>query len=162
MAWQTTSLNLKGPKGDTGDTGPAGQSVVIEGSVSSASQLPATATKGHGYIAQDTGHLHVWDGAEWDDVGQVKGPPGADGRSVAGAVVTPSGDLTFTFSDQTTSATWNIRGPKGDTGTAGSTGATGQRGTRWYTGQGAPGAQTGQLAGDLYLDLNTGNVWTFS
>ena len=42
------------------------------------------------------------------------------------------------------------------------TGATGQRGSIWYDGAGAPGTIAGALAGDQYLDTNTGNVYQYA
>jgi hypothetical protein len=65
----------------------------------------------------------------------------------------------------------NIKGTKGDTGnagiqgdpgTAGTAGAKGDRGTTWYTGGGAPSSVPGSLAGDLYLDTATGDVYLLS
>jgi hypothetical protein len=47
-------------------------------------------------------------------------------------------------------------GVKGDTGQQGTTGA---RGSQWFTGTGSPGTIAGVVAGDLYLDVNTGNVY---
>ena len=51
-------------------------------------------------------------------------------------------------------------GPTGPTGATGPTGSTGQRGSVWTTGTGAP-TSTDALAGDMYLDEATGNVWRF-
>lgn len=65
----------------------------------------------------------------------------------------------------------NIKGPQGDQGPQGvqgnqgiqgETGAVGTRGSLWYSGSGAPGTIPGALAGDLYLDTNTGDVYTFA
>ena len=42
---------------------------------------------------------------------------------------------------------------------SGATGATGTRGSLWYSGTGAPGTISGQLANDFYLDNSTGNVY---
>lgn len=46
----------------------------------------------------------------------------------------------------------NLKGPQGP------------RGVTWYTGTGAPTAAntTGALAGDLYLDLSTGDIYALS
>ena len=52
-------------------------------------------------------------------------------------------------------------GPSGPQGTVGPQGPTGPRGTAWFTGHGAPVPPVaGSIAGDLYLDVDTGNVWT--
>lgn len=65
-----------------GTKGEDGTSVTIVGSVASAAALPTTLTAtnaGDGYITQDDGHLHVWDGDSFTDVGTVKGPKGDPG-----------------------------------------------------------------------------------
>ena len=69
----------------------------------------------------------------------------------------------------------NIRGPAGPAGaagaqgsagatgaqgSAGATGATGARGSLWTTGTGAPTASGTTMAGDQYLDVSTGDVYT--
>jgi len=52
-------------------------------------------------------------------------------------------------------------GPQGPQGLTGPTGPAGPRGTSWFTGHGAPVPPvSGSVPGDLYLDLDTGNVWT--
>lgn len=53
-------------------------------------------------------------------------------------------------------------GPQGPPGPQGPTGTTGQRGTVWYTGSGLPGTISGALPGDKYVNLDNGNVYTFS
>jgi hypothetical protein len=61
-----------GPIGPQGIQGPAGTGVSIEGSVPNSAALPMTLTvddAGTGYIAQDTGHLWVWDGDSWSEYG---------------------------------------------------------------------------------------------
>lgn len=52
-----------------------------------------------------------------------------------------------------------IPGDKGDPGTDGVIGRDGVRGSLWYRGAAAPGAVAGQLAGDLYLDTSTSDVY---
>lgn len=42
------------------------------------------------------------------------------------------------------------------------TGATGPRGTNWYRGHGVPGLIGDSATGDLYLDLDTGDVYVMS
>ncbi len=59
----------------------------------------------------------------------------------------------------------NLKGPQGNTGT-GTQGAQGNRGLSFFSGTGAPGAGPYNgltpVAGDTYLDVATGNVYTFS
>lgn len=188
MAWAVTG-NIKGPKGDPGvgepgpegPPGPAGTSVQIQGSVANAAALTTITTKakGDGYIAQDTGNLHVWDGTEWDDVGLIKGPKGDKGDTGTAATVsvgtTTTGaegtaasvtqggtaqarTLNFTIPRGATGATGpasTVPGPKGDKGD------TGTRGSQWFSGAGAPGTISGAITNDKYLDTTTGDVWTF-
>jgi hypothetical protein len=40
--------------------------------------------------------------------------------------------------------------------------ATGPRGSGWYSGHSAPGTIAGSQAGDMYLDLDTGDVYVLS
>lgn len=49
----------------------------------------------------------------------------------------------------------------GSTGAAGATGPQGPAGSKWFVGHGAPTPRpTGAVAGDFYLDIDTGNVWS--
>jgi hypothetical protein len=89
-----------GPPGAAGSTGPAGPagadgtSVRLLGSVAMAGDLPAGAAAGDLWVALDTGHGWVSDGAEgWDDVGQIQGPPGADGEPGASLILSELGDV---------------------------------------------------------------------
>ena len=84
MAW-TKMGSLKGPKGDTGATGAPGKDgtgVTIKGSYANMAALQeahATGAEGDAYMLEDTGHLAVWDGSQWKDVGQIKGDKGDTG-----------------------------------------------------------------------------------
>jgi hypothetical protein len=76
----------QGTTGFTGSKGDTGSSVQIAGSASSVSTLPALyeGNIGDGYLTQDDGHLHVWMGSLWLDVGQIQGPRGYTGSAGAG------------------------------------------------------------------------------
>jgi hypothetical protein len=67
----------QGAQGPKGDRGEDGSSVVILGSLASMGDLPSDAEIGDGYLID--GDLHVWDGASWVNVGQVRGPQGPQG-----------------------------------------------------------------------------------
>lgn len=143
------------PKGDVGETGPQGPagyngSISILGSVVNAAALPTTGnTIGDGRLTQDDGHLHVWNGSSWDDIGAVRGEKGDTGDTgtssafLAGSVDpttegsdgdmyinTTSGDL---FGPKASgvwgSAVSNLKGPQGLIGVTGNTGADGTAGT---------------------------------
>jgi len=127
--------------GATGATGPAGTSVVIIGSVPTVGGDPQAtlnaafpgAVAGDGVLDQTTGHLWVYDGALWNDVGQIQGPTGATGVQGSTGVAGATGP-------QGTTGATGIQGPTGATGIRGATGATGVRGTTGATGVGTTGA----------------------
>ena len=110
---------LKGEKGDTGEQGPAGAdgtSVNIVGNVANASDLAniTDVSKGEGYIADDTGHLHVYNGTEFIDVGEIRGPQGPAGEQG------PQGIQ----GEQGLQGPQGIQGAKGDKGDKGDPGST--------------------------------------
>lgn len=52
----------------------------IQGSATTSTNLPASGnTTGDGYLTADDGHLWVWGGTSWTDVGLIQGPAGATG-----------------------------------------------------------------------------------
>lgn len=83
----TGPMGMLGATGAIGATGPAGPqgadgtSVKIVGSVPTSGDLPDpyTGDLGDGYLTDDNGHLWVYNGAGWTDVGEVRGPTGATG-----------------------------------------------------------------------------------
>ncbi len=105
------SLASPGPQGPKGDPGTG---VTVRGSVANAAALPTgfgTAQIGYGYLAVDTGNLHVWDGSTWTNTGPLRGPAGPTGP------VGPMGSE-------------GAQGLKGDPGVPGPQGAIGQTGTQ--------------------------------
>ena len=111
---------LQGPKGDKGEQGavgpqgPAGKdgtSVTIKGSVENAEALSTIegAKSGDGYITENDGHLHVYNGSNFIDVGTVRGPEGPKGATGEQG---PQG----------------LQGPKGEAGPKGDKGETGEQG----------------------------------
>jgi hypothetical protein len=131
-----------GATGPAGPEGPAGTGVDIKGSVADEAGLPADGnSEGDAYITEDNGHLWVWDGSGWIDAGEIRGPAGPEGPAGADGA----------------------EGPAGPAGAAGADGAPGSRGTGWFTGAGAPVEPVaGSIAGDLYLDSSTGDVYTLA
>lgn len=73
----------EGPPGPPGPIGPAGQDghgYRILGSVASQGDLPTTDNlPGDVWIASDTGTGYVWDGSQWQSIGQLGGIPGPQG-----------------------------------------------------------------------------------
>lgn len=146
-AGQTGSQGPQGIQGPPGTAGADGTSVTIFGTVANAAALPtglnSTTHKGRGYITDNDGHLHVWGGTSFTDVGLVRGPKGDTGSQ---GPTGPTGDT----------------GPAGQTGSQGPAGAPGTRGSKWFTGNGTPGTIAGSLPGDMYLDQTTGDTYTLS
>lgn len=156
--WVTTA-SLRGEKGDKGD---AGTGFVLHGSVAASSLLPQTAAVGDAYLAQDTQHVHVWDGIGWHDVGPLQGPKGDPGVQGIQGVPGPAGP----------------DGPQGVAGPAGAAGAKGDQGIQGTVGpQGVAGvglnvlppvpdaaARTALTAkdGDSVLQLDTGEFWVYN
>lgn len=130
-----------GAQGPTGATGPAGTGINLKGSVPTAADLPPSGnTTGDGWIAEDTGHLWVWDSTAWVDVGAIVGPPGEQG---------PEGPAGST----------GAQGPPGATGATGPTGATGSQGPQGPAGNPAtqtPWAQ--DINGNAHSLLNAANA----
>lgn len=145
---QTGAQGPQGPEGPAGAAGADGTSVRIQGTVATAAALPSnlsnnTADRGKGYLTDNDGHLHVWGGTSFTDVGLIRGPKGDTGSQ---GPIGPTGDP----------------GPQGQTGQQGTAGTTGARGSKWFTGNGAPGSVAGSAPGDLYLDQTTGDTYTLS
>ncbi len=116
-----------GAKGDKGDKGDAGTSVQIQGSVPNSASLPTglgPADAGKGWITEDTGHLWVWGGASYSDVGLVRGPQGPAGPEGAQGIQGPVGPAGSNGTNGTNGAT----GAQGPTGATGPTGAQGPAG----------------------------------
>ena len=137
-----------GGVGATGATGPAGNdgtSVTIMGSVANAAALPTglgPSDAGDGYLTNDDGHLHVWSGSSWTDVGAIRGPVGLTGATGPAGSAGPQGAT-------------GAGGPQGATGPAGSAGGVGA------TGATGPNASTDitftRTATTVTIESSTGN-----
>ena len=130
---------IQGPKGETGEQGPQGPagkdgtSVTIKDSVPTADELEAfkgEAKVGDGYITENDGHLHVFNGTEFKDVGEIRGPQGIQG---------PKGDKgdSFTYNDFTEDQLAALKGEQGIQGPKGETGEQGPKGTDGVNGKSA-------------------------
>ena len=119
----------QGPKGDTGAQGAAGTGMNIKGTVANAAALPPTGNaQGDAYVANDTGHVWVWDSAtsSWIDAGDIQGPQGPVGSQGPQGPAGPQGP----------------QGIKGDTGAQGLPGDPGVQGPEGPAGpQGPTGPQ---------------------
>jgi hypothetical protein len=144
----TGATGPQGATGFTGSTGPQGTAVQIIGSVASVGGDPQatlnsafpSAVAGDAVIADDTGDLWVYDGAVWNNVGQIQGDIGATGATGAAG---PQGATGFTGATGATGFTGST-GPQGSKGDTGSTGIQGNFGSTGFTGatglQGLSGA----------------------
>lgn len=157
-------IGLTGPqglKGDTGDqgiqgiAGADGKSVTIKGSVADSSVLPSSGNLvGDGWITDDTGHLWVWGGSSFSDVGLVRGPTGPTGptgpqgiQGIQGATgpTGPTGPqgIQGVKGDIGDTGPQGIKGDTGNTGPVGPTGSTGATGPQGATGSTGPQGPTG-------------------
>lgn len=90
----------------------------------------------------------------WAKQGNIKGPQGTAATVAVGTVTTgaPGSSASVTNGGTSSAASLNFSIPAGNTG---------QRGSQWTSGTGAPTSTTGVLAGDMYLDTATGDVYQF-
>lgn len=142
----TGATGPQGPVGSQGIAGPPGVSIDIEGYVATYADLPANPPAGAAYVVTASGLLYFNDGSGWPDDGDgvpFVGPQGPVGPQGAVGAQGPSGS-------------------DGATGATGAVGATGERGSKWFTGAGVPSGVSGSIAGDMYLDTQTGDVYTLS
>ena len=117
---------IQGTKGDKGDAGKNGTGITVKGSKANeaAVKLVTGSTAGDMWLAQDTGHGWVSDGATptvWTDAGNIQGPKGDVGTAGPQGVKGSDG-------------TQGIQGLKGDTGPSGTDGADGHQGIKGDTG----------------------------
>ncbi len=120
----------QGYQGAQGYQGKDGSGVTIVGSVSTPADLPVSGHAGEGYITEDDGHLWIWTGASWNDVGLIRGPQGPVGTSGAqGAQGTNGAQGPAGAQGQT--------GPQGSPGSIGAQGVTGAQGPQGVAGTNA-------------------------
>lgn len=86
---ETAPVLVTGNAGPVGPPGEDGTSVQISGRVANQAALPTNlgpSDAGKGWITENDGHLHVWSGTGWTDVGLIRGPQGEDGADGADGV----------------------------------------------------------------------------
>lgn len=130
-----------------GTFGKDGTSVTILGSYDTLAQLKAahpTGSLGDSYMV--AGDLYVWNGSDWENVGQIQGPQGDKGDK---------GDKGDTGARGATGAT-GATGPQGAQGIQGETGATGPTGPQ--------GVSVTKVEPQYYLSTSassaTGGSWS--
>lgn len=90
-----------------GDKGEQGAATKILGTLNDVSELPPSADIGDGYLIG--GHLYVWTGTQWEDVGAIQGPKGDKGDQGDRGLKGDKGDK----GDQ---GIQGIQGPQGEQG----------------------------------------------
>lgn len=123
---------------------------VLHSSMIGSIVIQTSPNVGDGYITQDTGHLWVWDGSQWNDVGQITGFTGSRGYDGSAGADGYTGSIGFTGSQGA-----GYTGSAGDLGYTGSIGFTGSRGAGFVGSAGELG-YTGS-AGEGYTG-SQGNV----
>lgn len=151
------SMGVQGPQGPRGCCGPPGVGIYLKGTVPTSADLPLVCNQvGDAFVAEDSGHVWMWNGCKWVDLGNIQGPQG------------PQGDQ-------------GVQGPEGVEGTQGQMGPQGVRGPTGPAGaQGVPGPigptfvlrgtvtdasqlpPAGNQPGDAFLDESSGHVWVWS
>ena len=184
-------VTLKGPQGPAGPAGADGApgkdgtSVSIKGTVADKTALPTEGVAvGDTYVTTTDGHMWVWSGSEWTDLGKMQGPAG---QSVRATTETPTSDHLVTIASITpagatvgdsvvagdgalytvtamgdvhatlSSSVVSLKGPKGETGAPGKDGAAGAQGPAGpgiIFGQGAP--TEAMAVGTTYVDTSDG------
>lgn len=146
--------SLIGANGANGSDGQDGTSINIKGSATTYALLPTAGNQiGDGFITSDNGHLNIWNGTDFDDVGKIQGPEGVAGSDGANGI-----------DGQSAYELWIADGNSGTesdflnslVGTSGLDGADGTNGTNGVNGV------NGQSAYEIWIaDGNTGTESDF-
>ena len=127
---------LKGEQGPQGEKGANGTSINILGSFDSEDGLNGITNPKNGDAYIINGYLYVWNGTKWENVGQIKGPQGDDGKdgitpifssataTITNTTGTPKVSITSAATDSVYSLNFEFSGLKGDSGDDGQDGVT--------------------------------------
>lgn len=134
---------IQGVPGPEGPKGDPGAGILVKGNVANAAALPPTADINDAYVTDDTGHMWVWNGSSWTDVGQFTGPEGPQGPAGptgATGATGPQGPAGLNGADGATGpeGPQGPQGIQGIQGPAGNDGATGPQGPQGATGPAGP------------------------
>lgn len=156
----------QGPIGPEGNTGPQGiqgePGFTILGRLDNTGQLPTDADTGDGYIVGT--NLWLYDGTQWNDLGDLSGPEGATGPAGPEGPAGPPGPDGPIGPE-------GPDGPPGPAGPAGPAGPDGPAGPEGPAGTGVSIQGTLPSAGDLPANgdsfvgeayLIAGDLWVFS
>jgi hypothetical protein len=136
----------QGNLGYTGSKGTDGTSVKIVGSTSTYAALPGSylGDIGDGFITSDNGHLNIWAGMTWSDVGNIVGPQGEIGYTGSIGYAGSRGIDGYTGSQ-------GELGYVGSQGDVGYVGSQGERGNTGYTGSQGDTGYVGSQGNDGYV-----------
>lgn len=158
--------SIVGANGADGSDGQDGTSINIKGSATTYALLPTAGNQvGDGFITSDNGHLNIWNGTDFDDVGKIQGPEGVAGSDGANGIDGQSAyelwiadGNTGTESDFLNSlvGTSGLDGADGTNGTNGVNGVNGQSAYEIWIADGNTGTET-EFLSSLQGDPSTDN-----
>ena len=158
-AWTSIGsiLGPEGPQGPTGLTGPQGPqgdpgtSIQLKGAVPTENDLGDISGQAEGdlYVVTDTGDGYVWDGINWENVGQIRGPQGEQGIQGPVGPAGPQGIQGPVGPASTVPGPTGPAGPEGAVGPQGPEGAAstvpGPQGPEGPIGPAGPQGETGEF-----------------
>ena len=102
-----------GSQGYTGSQGDQGSSVRLVGSLADQSLLPVPygGDIGDGYLLEATGHLWIWNGQQWNDIGKLAGDVGPTGFTGSQGETGYTGSEGYTGSVGESTFTWGPTPP---------------------------------------------------
>ncbi len=122
----------EGPQGPPGPPGADGTSVTILGALDSPAELPDSGSPGDAWLIE--GELWIWDGNEWQNVGNIEGPEGPQGPQGIAGEPGPEGPQ----GPQGPEGPRGLDGPQGEPGPPGLDGPQGPPGPQGPTGDPGP------------------------
>lgn len=138
MAWVSKG-SIKGPKGDKGDAATVTVGETVTGDAGTQASVENTGDASAAVLKFTVPKGDKGDKGETGEQGP-KGDPGEKGEQ----------------GEQGPQGNPGEQGPQGDTG------PQGPRGSGVSSGEGAPTVSGSEVAGDLYVDLSTGDVYSWS
>ena len=129
-----------GPQGPQGEKGADGTSVNIKGSVAAVADLANLEgmAVGDGYIVEATGHLHVYNGVDFTDAGEIRGPQGLQGEKGEKGDAGEAGP-------QGPQGEVGPQGAQGEIGPQGPQGPAGEKGEKGDAGEAGPQGPQGEV-----------------
>ena len=137
-----------GPQGPQGEKGADGTSVHIKGSVPAVADLANLEgmVVGDGYIVEADGHLHVFNGVDFTDAGEIRGPQGPQGEKGDKGDPGEAGPQGLQGEVGPAGAQGEVgpQGPAGEKGDKGDQGPAGEKGDKGDQGEVGPQGPQGE------------------